>query len=75
MQMVCVHNYIKLLNVFILIVVICRSDFCANGGTCEVSPVGLTCRLVETVTMIMIIVQYTATSYKLYMCMFMWSWL
>ena len=29
---------------YIFLLVICNSDFCANGGTCEVSLIGLTCR-------------------------------
>ena len=29
------------------VLVICNSYFCVNGGTCEVSPVGLTCRCVD----------------------------
>ena len=33
--------------VIIFLLVICNSNFCANGGTCEVSLVGLTCRWVE----------------------------
>ena len=37
----------------IYLLVVCNSDFCANGGTCEVSLVGLTCRWVEMFCMYM----------------------
>ena len=51
MQMVCPYNitndlYNATYTFIILILVICNNVFCTNGGTCEVSPVGLTCRLV-----------------------------
>ena len=48
MPMVCVqYEGINICVYIIFTLVICNSDFCANGGTCEVSLVGLTCRLVE----------------------------
>ena len=36
----CSHCIISCFN----FLVVCNNDFCANGGTCEVSFVGLTCR-------------------------------
>ena len=36
----CSHCIISCFN----FLVVCNNDFCANGGTCEISFVGLTCR-------------------------------
>ena len=48
-QTVSSMNYYDMYSHYIMFVlVVCNNHFCANGGTCEVSNVGLTCRWVET---------------------------